>query len=67
MHHSAFRLLTWSLPCGAVIARTPAFFGRASEKALMSTWGQLGMLKFPAGYLILGDKGFDGTATRLVG
>jgi len=66
MHHSAFRLLTWSLPCGAVIARTPALFGRASEKAIMSTWGKLGMLKFPAGYLILGDKGFDGTATCYV-
>ena len=66
MHHSAFRVLTWSLPCGAVIERTPAFFGRASEKALMNTWGKLGRLKFPFGYMILGDKGFDNTATCYV-
>jgi len=63
MHHSCFRVLTWSLPCGAVVERTPAFFARASEKALMNTWGNLGQLKLPAGYLILGDKGFDNTAS----
>ena len=42
--------------------KTPVFLGRASEKGLMNTWGKLGRLKFPAGYLILGDKGFDNTA-----
>ena len=62
MHHSAFRVLTWSLPCGAVVERTAAFFARASEKALMNTWGSAGRLKLPAGYLVLGDKGFDGMA-----
>lgn len=62
MHHSAFRVLTWSLPCGAVIERSPAFLARASEKAIMNIWGNLGRLKFPNGYLILGDKGFDNTA-----
>jgi hypothetical protein len=61
-HGSAFRILTWSLPCGVVVERTPAFFGRASEKALMRTWGGLGRLMFPYGYCILGDKGFDNTA-----
>ena len=61
-HGSAFRILTWSLPCGVVVERTPAFFGRASEKALMRTWGGLGRLLFPNGYCILGDKGFDNTA-----
>lgn len=40
VNHSAFRLLTWSLPCGAIIQRTPAFFGRASEKAVMQAWGE---------------------------
>jgi hypothetical protein len=62
VNHSAFRLLTWSLPCGAVIQRTPAFFGRASEKAILRAWGSLGRLKFPIGTCILGDKGFDSTA-----
>jgi hypothetical protein len=62
VNHSAFRLLTWSLPCGAVVARTPACFGRASEKAILRAWGSLGMLAFAKGYCILGDKGFDNTA-----
>jgi hypothetical protein len=62
VNHSAFRVLTWSLPCGAVIERTPAFFGRASEKAILRAWGSLGRLKFPKGWCILGDKGFDNTA-----
>lgn len=62
VNHSAFRVLTWSLPCGAVIERTPAFFGRASEKAILRAWGGLGRLKFPKGWCILGDKGFDNTA-----
>lgn len=62
VNHSAFRVLTWSLPCGAIIEHTPAIFGRASEKAILRAWGELGRLKFPVGYLILGDKGFDKTA-----
>ena len=62
VNHSAFRVLTWSLPCGAIIQRTPAFFGRASEKAVMRAWGEANRLIFPAGYFILGDKGFDNTA-----
>jgi hypothetical protein len=32
----------------------------------MNTWGKLGRLKFPFGYMILGDKGFDNTATCYV-
>jgi len=66
MHASAFRILTWSLPCGAVIERTPAFLARASEKNLMRTWGALDRLRFPVGYLILADKGFDNTAACYV-
>lgn len=62
VNHSAFRLLTWSLPCGAVIMRTPGFFGRASEKAILRAWGEHGLLVFPKGKCILGDKGFDNTA-----
>ena len=62
VNHSAFRVLTWSLPCGAVIERTPAFFGRASEKAIMRAWGAHGRLRIPLGYVILADKGFDNTA-----
>ena len=62
MHASVFRVLIWSLPCGIVIERTCTFLGRASEKNLMRTWGKHGRLKFPIGYLILGDKGFDNTA-----
>jgi hypothetical protein len=62
MHASAFRLLTWSLPCGAVVERTIAFLARASEKALMNLWGSYDRLVFPVNYLILGDKGFDNTA-----
>ena len=62
VNHSAFRVLTWSLPCGAVIERTPAFFGRASEKAILRAWGAHGRLLFPKVFLILGDKGFDNTA-----
>jgi hypothetical protein len=62
MHASAFRLLTWSLPCGAVVERTIAFLARASEKALMNLWGSYNRLVFPVNYLILGDKGFDNTA-----
>jgi len=60
--HSAFRILTWSLPMGAVVERTPAFLGRTSKKAIMNWWGLHGCLKFPLGYMILGDKGFDHTA-----
>lgn len=62
MHHSTFRVLTWLLPCGAVVERTPASLARASEKGIMNTWGKLGRLRFPNGYLILGDKGFNNTA-----
>jgi hypothetical protein len=62
VNHSAFRLLTWSLPCGTVVQRTPGFFGRASEKAILRVWGAEGRLKFPKGKCILGDKGFDNTA-----
>ena len=47
MHASAFRLLTWSLPCGAVLERTPAFLGRASEKSLMNIWGSLRRKDYP--------------------
>ena len=36
--HSAFRILTWSLPMGTVVERTPAFLGRTSEKAIMNRW-----------------------------
>ena len=62
VNYSAFCVLTWSLPSGAVIERTPAIFGRASEKAFLQAWGRLGCLKFPKGWCILGDKGFDNTA-----
>ena len=62
VNHSAFRVLTWSLPCGAVVERTPAFFGRASEKSIMRAWGSKGRLLFPPDHCILGDKGFDNTA-----
>ena len=62
VNHSALRVLTWSLPCGAVIARTPACFGRASEKAILRRWGNLGRLAFAKGCCIFGDKGFDNTA-----
>ena len=62
VNHSAFRLLTWSLPCGTVIQRTPGFFGRASEKAILRAWGNAGRLVLPVGTCILGDKGFDNTA-----
>ena len=66
MHASAFRVLTWSLPCGAVVERTPAFLSRASEKGIMSAWGKRNRLKFPVGYVNLGDKGFDNTASCYV-
>ena len=59
VNHSAFRLLTWSLPCGTMVERTPAFFGRGSEKSILCAWGVLGQLQFPKGWFILGDKGFD--------
>lgn len=62
VNHSAFRLLTWSLPCGAVIMRTPGFFGRATEKAILRAWGEHGLLIFPKGKCILADKGFGNTA-----
>lgn len=61
-HGSAFRNLTWSLPCGGVIERTPGFLGRASEKGIMAVWGSMGRLIFPKGSLILADKGFDNLA-----
>jgi hypothetical protein len=61
-HGSAFRNLTWSLPCGGVIEPTPGFLGRASEKAIMAVWGSMGRLLFPKGYMILADKGFDNLA-----
>ena len=66
LHTSAFRILTWSLACGAVVERTPAFLGRTSEKALIGYWGKYGRLLFPKGSLILGDKGFDNTASCYV-
>ena len=66
IHASAFRNLTWSLPCGGVIERTPAFLGRFSEKAIMCVWGSTGRLVFPKEYLILADKGFDFTAAFYV-
>ena len=64
MHASAFRVLTWSLvPCGAFIEKLPVFLAYVSEKGLMNMWVTLGgRLKFPVGYIILGDKGFDSTA-----
>lgn len=62
VNHSAFRFLTWSLTCGTVIERPPAFFGRASEKAILRGWGEHGRLCFPKGTCILGDKGFEGTS-----
>jgi hypothetical protein len=61
VNHSAFRVITWSLPCGAVIGKTPLVFGRFSGKAIMRAWGRHGRLLFPEGYYILGDKGFAGT------
>jgi hypothetical protein len=62
MHASAIRVLTWSLSCGAVIERTPACLGLASEKSIMNAWGKNGHLQFPFRYMILGDKGFENTA-----
>ena len=66
VHSSAFRILTWSLPIGTVIERTPAFLARGSEKGIMAWWGLHGRLRIPLGYLILGDKGFDNTASCYV-
>jgi hypothetical protein len=62
INNSAIRILTQSATCGAVLERTPAIFGRASEKAILRSW----KFEFPKGYLILGDKGFDNTAGSYV-
>lgn len=62
MRVSAFRLLTWSLLCRAVVERIIVFHAQPSEKAIMGLWGELDRLNFPLNYLILGDKGFDNTA-----
>jgi len=49
-----------------VVERTPAFLGRTSKIASINWWGLHGYLKFPLGYMILGDKGFDHTASCYV-
>lgn len=60
---SAFRLLTWSMTYGLIFERTRGFLAKTSEKALNKLWGAHGRLQnIPAGYLIMGDKGFDGTS-----
>lgn len=62
LDHAGFRVMTWSLGCGLVFEFTCPFLARGSEKALIEIWGKNGRLKnIPVGYLILGDKGFEGT------
>ena len=60
---SSIRILTWSLPCGLNFEHTDTFFARPTEKKLNFIWGSNGRLKnIPADYLIMADKGFDGTS-----
>jgi hypothetical protein len=59
---SAFRILTWSLACGLIHERTKGFLSKGSEKAINRLWGAHGRLIIPAGYLLMGDKGFEGTS-----
>jgi len=58
---SAIRELTWSTPMGLIFEYTRGFLSRASEKAIMLSWGSNGRLKLPIGMVILGDKGFECT------
>jgi hypothetical protein len=63
LDHAGFHVMTWSLGCGLVFEHMCPFLARAGEKALIEIWGKYGRLKnIPIGYLILGDKGFEGTS-----
>ena len=60
---SSIRILTWSLPCGLNTEHTDSFFARPTEKRLNYIWASNGRLKnIPVGYLVMADKGFDGTS-----
>ena len=63
VHASAARGITWSTPMGLVHEFTDPLFARPSEKAIVKLWTGHGRFKdVPVGYLISGDKGFDGTS-----
>ena len=60
---SAVRGITWSTPMGLVYEFTDPFFGRASEKSLVSLWAKHERFRdLPVGYVMLGDMGFDQTS-----
>ena len=57
-----FCILTWSDPSRLTYEHTSAFLSRFSEKCINKLWGKHGCLIIPAGYIILGDKGFANTS-----
>lgn len=61
VHHSAFGCITWSTPSGLTFEHTHLYFARVSEKQLVSLWGSR-FDRCPAGWNMLVDRGFAGTA-----
>ena len=61
VHHSAVRCISWSTPRGLSYEHTDLFLARVSEKRLVELWGPR-LKKCPAGWVMLSDRGFAGTA-----
>ena len=61
VHHSAVRCISWTTPGGLAFEHTNLFFARVTEKRLVELWGPR-LKKCPAGWKMLSDRGFAGTA-----
>lgn len=61
VHHSGVRCISWSTPQGMSFEHTCLFLARCTEKKLVELWGDR-LDKCPAGYAMLSDRGFAGTA-----
>ena len=57
MKHSAFRVITWSMPDGLSFLHSPLFLARLSEKRIVELMECVSGV-FPAGWQNLGDRGF---------
>ena len=61
VHHSAFRVISWSTPAGLSVEHTHMYFGRPPEPTLVELRGKR-LRKCPAGFSMLSDRGFANTA-----
>jgi len=62
VEHTAGRCMSWSTAAGLMFEHTDMYLGRVSEKKLVELWGPR-LKKCPAGWTMLVDRGFAGTAT----